>query len=62
MSNWFSKLFDDEPEPLTKESVLQSLKNARGFLIMDNSPNKILYLTAVSNAIKYLEGEENGGI
>ena len=62
MSNWFSKLFENEPEPLTKESVLQSLKNERGFLIMDNSPNKILYLIAVSNAIKYLEGEENGGI
>ena len=62
MSNWFSKLFDDEPEPLTKVSVLQSLKYARGFLIMDNSPNKILYLTTVNKAIRYLESEEDEGI
>lgn len=29
---------------------------------MDNSPNKILYLIAVNNAIKYLESEEDEGI
>lgn len=62
MSNWFSKLFDDEPEPLTKVSVLQSLKYAQSLLIMDNSPNKILYLTTVNKAIRYLESEEDEGI
>lgn len=56
MSNWFSKFFDNDPEILTLESVIQGLNNARGFLIMDNCTYKILYLSAINDAITYLEG------
>lgn len=56
MSNWFSKLFDNEPEILSREDIIQRLENARGFLILDNCQYKILCLSAINDAIKYLEG------
>lgn len=58
-SNWFTKFFDNDPEILTLESVIQGLNNARGFLIMDNCTYKIMYLSAIGNAIKYLEAQQN---
>lgn len=55
MSNWFSQLFDNEPEILSREDIIQRLENARGFLILDNCQYKILYLSAINDAITYLE-------
>lgn len=56
MSNWFSKLFDNKPEILSREYIIQRLESARGFLIMDNCQYRILFLSVINEAITYLEG------